>query len=350
MTKLSLKHIRRENARLVLEAIARKKHITKLEISEETGLSLMTAGKLVSVLGAGGLIMRAKSVSNKAGRHAEVFKVRHDWLIPVFEIASRVFKFYITDLEGNVVEKIEYRCTDSSLYVANEFISFLRMTLDILKSRYRNKKALGVGVSIAGFYDAENDKIVSSMIPELSSIKLMQNISKIFKQKNIVIDNANRLCATGLIKTHKNYRDLTISCLSVGDSIECTTSDKGKLIFGKNNIAGRLGDLPYIPAMTFSNYLINAENVEDIFSPIVDLLKFTSVAYDPDIIYLCSDKFYFTPTFKDRLYSSLSTGMRWPNNKAPELVAVNSGTIESLNAIISRVIENWLDELLAIEE
>ena len=88
MAKLSLHQIRRENAQLVLEAIARKKNITKLEISEETGLSLMTVGKLVSALNTGGIISKSMSESQKVGRHAEIFRVRHDWLIPVFEIAG----------------------------------------------------------------------------------------------------------------------------------------------------------------------------------------------------------------------------------------------------------------------
>ncbi len=350
MARLSLKSIRRENARLVLEAIARKKHITKLEISEETGLSLMTAGKIVSVLGAGGIIMRGKSTEQKAGRRAEVFRIRHDWLIPVFEIASRIFKFYITDLEGNVLDKIEYRCTDSPMYVSNEFVSFLKKAVELLKGHYKNKHALGIGVSVAGIYDAENDKIISSMMPELSSLKLMNNISKIFKQSNVVIDNANRLCAAGLIESDKNYRERSFACLSVGDSIECTTCDAGTYICGANNLAGRLGDIPYAPGLTYANFMRDARYADDVFSPILDLLKFIAVAYDPDKIYLCSDKFVFSPPLKDRLYSSLCTEMRWANDRRPELSVINSGTLESLNAIISRVIENWLDSLLDGEE
>ncbi len=42
MARITLKSIKRENARKVLDAIARKSCITKLEISEETNLSLMT--------------------------------------------------------------------------------------------------------------------------------------------------------------------------------------------------------------------------------------------------------------------------------------------------------------------
>jgi len=350
MPRLSLKTIRRENARAVLEAIARKKFITKLEISEETGLSLMTAGKIVSLLGAGGIIMHGKSIIQKAGRRAEVFKIRHDWLIPVFEIASRVFKFYITDLEGNIIDKLEYRCSDSPMYISNEFISFLRTTLELLKSRYKNRKALGIGVSVSGVYDAENDRIISSMMPELSSLKLMHNISKIFKQTNVVIDNANRLCAQGLIEGNKNYAERTISCLSVSDSIECTTCDRGSYIVGSNNLAGRLGDLPYTPGLTYANFMRDAKETDDVFSPVLDLLKNISVSYDPEIIYLCSDKFTFTPQTKDKLFSSLKNEMRWVNNNAPELIVVNSSSLESVSGIISRVIGNWLDSLLSSNE
>lgn len=344
MAKLSLKAMKREHARMVLEAIARKKHITKLEISEETGLSLMTVGKIVNMLGASGIILHGKNVLQKAGRRAEVFRIRKDWLIPVFEISSRVFKFYITDLEGNVLDKVEYRCVDGPQYISNEFIHFLTQTLELLRNGYKNQKALGIGVSIAGVYDLKNDCILSTMVPELSSLKLMQNIKKIFKQKNIVIDNANRLSAAGIIEQIKGYENRCISCLTVGDSIECTTSDHGMYLRG-GNIAGRLGDLPYAPGFSYANFLRDAVSTADITNPIVDLLKIVAAAYDPDTIYLCSSKFHFTPMDTKRLASSLQNGMLWPHS-APELVCVHAAELESMSGIISRVIGNWLDSIL----
>lgn len=346
MARLSLHHIKRENARLVLEAISRKKYITKLEISEETGLSLMTVGKLVSALYKGGIISKGMSDSQKVGRRAEIFRIRHDWLIPIIEISGRVFKFIITDLEGTVIDKLEYRCSDEPMYISNEFVSFLNKTLEILKSKYKHKKALGIGIAICGIYDADKDRIVSSMIPELSSLKIMHNITKIFKMTNVVIDNANRLAAAGLIEGTENFESKTISCLTVNDSIECTSFDKGKYISGSNNVAGRLGDLPYSLGTTFANYMRIAQNVDDVYSPVVDLLKTIVISYDPELIYLISDKFVFYPQIKDRIYYSLVNGMLWPNDKRPELIAVNSNTLESVSAIISRVIGNWLDKLL----
>ena len=92
---LKLSDIKKDNTRKVLDAIARKKYISKLEISEITGLSLMTVGKIVNSLGACGIITRSKNTSQKAGRHAELLRIRHDWLIPVFEIASDIYKLGI---------------------------------------------------------------------------------------------------------------------------------------------------------------------------------------------------------------------------------------------------------------
>ena len=341
----SLYSIKKDNTRLVLEAIARSSSITKLEISEETSLSLMTVGKITSSLVEKGLIVHEKNISQKAGRRAEVYKVRHDWLIPMFEISSRVFKFYITDLKGKVIDKITYKSSNDPQYISNEFVSFLKKTLELLRERYKNKKALGIGVSIAGVYDAENDCIRSSMLNELASIKLMGNITKLFKNKNIVIENSNRLCAAGIIESLEDYKNITVSCLSLGDTIECTTCERGVYLSGSGNLAGRLGDIPYSPGVTYANFIKEAKDPDFVTDPALDLLKIAAVAYAPDVIYLCSDKFSFTPGAIKRLGSSLNTSMIWPKNP-PELRYVHSTELESLSAIISRVIGNWLDDAL----
>lgn len=345
MTTVSLHSIKRAHTLAVLKEIARKKHITKLEISEETGLSLMTVGKITSILGANGIITHGKNISQKAGRRAEVFSIRHDWLIPMFEISSHVFKFYITNLEGEVLDKVICRVSPVPQQISGEFVVFMQKTLSLLKNGYKNKKCLGIGVSVAGIYDSENDCIISSMIPELSSIKLMHNINKIFNNKITVIENANRLCAAGIIEWQTDYKEKTISCLTVSETIECTTCDKGKYISGNRNLAGRLGDIPYSPGVTYANFIRNAADGSFVEDPILDLLKIVSVAYSPDTIYLCSDKFSFIPATIKRIESALHTSMIWPD-KPPELKYVHSTELESLGAVISRVIERWLDEIL----
>ena len=61
----SLYSIKKDNTRLVLEAIARSGSITKLDISEQTALSLMTVGKITSTLVETGIIVHEKNMSQK---------------------------------------------------------------------------------------------------------------------------------------------------------------------------------------------------------------------------------------------------------------------------------------------
>lgn len=62
MAKITLSLIKRDHVRVVLEAIARKKHITKQEIAALTGLSLVTVGKITDTLGEAGIIVHGKNV------------------------------------------------------------------------------------------------------------------------------------------------------------------------------------------------------------------------------------------------------------------------------------------------
>lgn len=183
MATITLKAIKLENVKAVLNAIAGERQMTKLEVSKETGLSLMTVGKITSILSAEGLLARSKSTGQTAGRRAEIFKLRQDWLIPVFDLSTTNFKFFVATPKGEILDKVEYPCTTEPQYTTSEFIRFLSLTLDMLKKKYTKRHAIGIGVSICGVYNADSDQILSTMQPELASIKLMQNITKIFKQK-----------------------------------------------------------------------------------------------------------------------------------------------------------------------
>ena len=345
MAKITLKSIKQENAKAVLNAIAQKQYCTKLEISKETGLSLMTVGKIVSVLSSEGLLSRNKITSQSVGRRAEVFKLRQDWLIPIFDLSTKNFKFFVTTLRGEILDKVEYSCTVEPQYTAGEFVRFLSLTLDMLKKKYEKHRALGVGVSISGIYDAERDRILSTMQPELADIKLMRNISKMFKQKNIIIANTNRLCAVSVIESTEQYKNRCIACLTINESIECTVCENGIYLQGANDLAGKFGDLPYAPYLTYANFFKNAQSLRDITDPLIDLLKIVIVAYDPDLLYFCSQKFTLTPKIFKTIENALFPTTIWKNTK-PALTPVYTSEAETLNEIVTRIIENWADSIM----
>ena len=345
MAKITLSLIKRDHVRVVLEAIARKKHITKQEIAALTGLSLVTVGKITDTLGEAGIIVHGRNVQQKVGRRAEVLRVRQDWAIPVYDLSGTTFRFYITSLDGKIIDKAEFPRSADAQYVSADFVRFLKLTLGLLRRNYRNHKLPGVGVAIPGAYDAENDRIISTMMPEMGDLKLLRNFRKIFKDADIVIDNASRLCAAGLIEALPDYKQRTITCISFGDSIECTTCDRGEYPRGAHNLAGRLGDLPYVSGVTYTNFLHDALSTSVILEPALEIIRTAAIAYDPEEIYICSNRFSFSPDevlrMQNRLAASVGIGA-YP----PKLHAVYNPEMEAMSGIISRVIGNWLDSMI----
>lgn len=345
MAKITLSLIKRDHVRVVLEAIARKKHITKQEIAVLTGLSLVTVGKITDTLGEAGIIVHGKNVQQKVGRRAEVLRVRQDWAIPVYDLSGTTFRFYITSLDGKIIDKAEFPRSADAQYVSADFVRFLKLTLGLLRRNYRNHKLPGVGVAIPGAYDAENDRIISTMMPEMGDLKLLRNFRKIFKDADIVIDNASRLCAAGLIEALPDYKQRTITCISFGDSIECTTCDRGEYPRGAHNLAGRLGDLPYVSGVTYTNFMHDALSTSVILEPALEIIRTAAIAYDPEEIYICSNRFSFSPDevlrMQNRLAASVGIGA-YP----PKLHAVYNPEMEAMSGIISRVIGNWLDSMI----
>lgn len=345
MAKITLSLIMRDHVRVVLEAIARKKHITKQEIAALTGLSLVTVGKITDTLGEAGIIVHGKNVQQKVGRRAEVLRVRQDWAIPVYDLSGTTFRFYITSLDGKIIDKAEFPRSADAQYVSADFVRFLKLTLGLLRRNYRNHKLPGVGVAIPGAYDAENDRIISTMMPEMGDLKLLRNFRKIFKDADIVIDNASRLCAAGLIEALPDYKQRTITCISFGDSIECTTCDRGEYPRGAHNLAGRLGDLPYVSGVTYTNFMHDALSTSVILEPALEIIRTAAIAYDPEEIYICSNRFSFSPDevlrMQNRLAASVGIGA-YP----PKLHAVYNPEMEAMSGIISRVIGNWLDSMI----
>ena len=345
MAKITLSLIKHDHVRVVLEAIARKKHITKQEIAALTGLSLVTVGKITDTLGEAGIIVHGKNVQQKVGRRAEVLRVRQDWAIPVYDLSGTTFRFYITSLDGKIIDKAEFPRSADAQYVSADFVRFLKLTLGLLRRNYRNHKLPGVGVAIPGAYDAENDRIISTMMPEMGDLKLLRNFRKIFKDADIVIDNASRLCAAGLIEALPDYKQRTITCISFGDSIECTTCDRGEYPRGAHNLAGRLGDLPYVSGVTYTNFMHDALSTSVILEPALEIIRTAAIAYDPEEIYICSNRFSFSPDevlrMQNRLAASVGIGA-YP----PKLHAVYNPEMEAMSGIISRVIGNWLDSMI----
>lgn len=346
MQRISVRDIRLENMQAVFQEIALSGHTSKREIAEATGLSLVTVGKIVSALCRAGILTKAQASSHVPGRPAERFTFQHNAAIPIFDLSCRTFRFSLYTATGERIDEVCYRFSSDPQFCNAAFIRFLQRTLQFLKANYPRLRILGVGVIVPGVYEKVTDRIFSTMIPELSEIKPLQNIEKIFKTGNIIVDNAARLSAESLFRTVEGKEDKTLCCLTVNDSVECAVAERGHFLTGASKLAGRLGDLPHGSLGTLSDYIAGAVDAVDIEEPLLALLQIAALAYDPEVLFLLSSRFRFPQEMKERLAARLAASFVW-RGAPPRLAIYNTDLAERQQSLCLRILDAWF--LLHIE-
>ena len=341
MRKISLHDIRLENMLAVFREIALGDKVTKKEIALATSLSLVTVGKITSALYYGGILQKRTEKRGDLGRPAEVFKLRTDAAVPIFDLSARTFRFALYTPAGEPIDEVRYAFPADPQFCPSAFVRFLQLTLRFLRDNHKQLRVLGVGVVISGVYDEENDRILSTMLPELRAVKPLQNIKKIFKTDNIFVENAARLSAESVFSSVEDRESKTLCAISVNDGVEVAAAEGGRFLRGASGLAGRLGDLPYGSVGTVADHIAGAADADAIEDVLLFLLKTATLAYDPDILFLLSSRFYLNEAQKDRLTSRLHAGLLWANKK-PALAVCNTDLAERRQALCLRILNNWL--------
>lgn len=101
MSHQSLDGIRRENIKSIFACICEREKISRHEISEATGLSLMTVGKMTDVLCERGVIEYERSETTSVGRKAKSIRLSSELYELVCEIAGDAVKVSFRDLSLN---------------------------------------------------------------------------------------------------------------------------------------------------------------------------------------------------------------------------------------------------------
>lgn len=99
MAEQSLDGIRRESIRRIFSCIRKNKNVSRHRISEETGLSLMTVGKITDMLSLRGVVVCEKKNGGGVGRKAESISVSGELFAAVIEISRHDTNVFFLDFE-----------------------------------------------------------------------------------------------------------------------------------------------------------------------------------------------------------------------------------------------------------
>lgn len=190
--------LRKENIEAVFYAVAEGKCATRTEISDKTGISVVTVGKAIEEFLDRGVFIQRASQSKSVGRHANRVILNKTKQFSVIDITNKNFKATCFDLALGITYRYRYEYLDDFDYADNLGAFLNRVKAHMLDNK--NNSYFANYFIIPGTYDKQNDVIVNSGNNELENMHIQAYLQKrVDMSINKVTDNitsAVRHCQT----------------------------------------------------------------------------------------------------------------------------------------------------------
>ena len=158
MEKYSLGSIKRDSIRRVFSCIKKSELISRLEISKEIGLSLMTVGKIADALADKNIIIQQKGTTGSVGRKASYISLNKDNFALVLDFSDKTPSFAIVNIAGEVLysESFEYDTVRGGEIITKSFFDRAKTYTDM---NYLLDPCMGVGVIVDDGYTESVGKV-----------------------------------------------------------------------------------------------------------------------------------------------------------------------------------------------
>lgn len=241
MNNISLKSIKYESIKAIFTSIADSEKISRASISEKTDLSLVTVGKIADALLDLNVICQVKEIKPQAGRRAGLLSVNKDKFAVILDITSYDFCIAVLNLQLCLVEHTRYTYKPNISYIDN-LHAFFTEALAFVNRRFQIDDCFGVAVALPGPYNSETDSSAANRIPELSSVRIRNIVSRYFIDVPLLIDSQINAAAKSNISHVDGYKGKNILYWYVSPGYVCGAyTVGGELILGKDSHACDFG-------------------------------------------------------------------------------------------------------------
>ncbi len=194
MKKYSLGSIKRDSIRRVFAAIRKKELISRLEISQEIGLSLMTVGKIADALADKGVIIQQKGTTGTVGRKASYISLDRDNFALVLDLSEKTPSFAIVNICGEVLyaESFDTSASSDGNTALRGFFERAKTYSDM---NHLLDPCMGVGIVV----DASFGEAVGKVTVNGEKVSLEKHFLSVFKKDPAVILTSVRAKAAARI-------------------------------------------------------------------------------------------------------------------------------------------------------
>ena len=238
--------VRLYNERLILSLMRRQRHLSKIEVARQTGLSVQTASAIVNQLQADGLLKRETPQRGKVGQPTVPFSLDPEGAFSLgLKIGRRSCDLVLVDFAGSLRERVHetfaYPQPGPTLdFVARALPALIRS----LSSRQR-ARLTGLGVATPFYlwnWGAEVGAPAGAM-DVWRNIDIRSEIAPLCPVPVILCNDASSACAAEFF-FGESWRHHDFLYFFLGSFIGGGVVIDGALFTGRTGTAGALGPIP----------------------------------------------------------------------------------------------------------
>ncbi len=347
MENISLRSIKLESIKSIFRSISSADSISRATVSEETGLSLMTVGKVADALLTLRVITQVKETKSSAGRRAGLLSVNPDNYAFILDLTSHRFTATVINMRLDVVEKYKYSYRPDASFADNLSI-FLGECRIFLSRNFRLDKCIGCGVSVPGPYFEETDHVRCDTSDEWRDIAVGKMVRETLHPSLFCIDASYNAAAMSNISGIPDAREKMILYWFIGDDGICgTIVSRGEIVRGAHNAAGNFGQMIVARGVTLSEAIKPSATMQANAFELAKAIHNVMHAVDPDRIILECEMYRNDPDeFVDMVRSTLSENFAHTSETVPELTSSACKYRHSHRGLTIRLREMWLTDLV----
>jgi glucokinase-like ROK family protein len=356
------------NKAILLREIRSRGPISRATLSEITNISKPTVTKLVDSLIRDNLVRKVGVVNSTKNRGKPPllveFNAKSGYVIGCMLEVSRI-KTVLADLDAHILarEEVDIPEGDTRDVIIEKMLSTFSNVLK--KARKTRQDLLGIGIGIPGIVDSENNRVM--FIPHLPGW-IDVDLGRILERKmkaNVFMDNECRVQALAEKWFGSGIGVNNFVCIETGVGIGSGIISGGRLIRGRNNIAGEVGHMTINPdgplcycggkgcweTMASTGRLIDITVMRLKDNP--DSAVYKAVNGDPktltlDIIFKAADeKDKFAMDILEEIGYWLGLGIaNVISNLDPELVIIHGEMIQGGELLLRKIKDTVKDKIL----
>ena len=343
MERINLSSIKKESVRAIFNAITGKDQISRAEIAEITGLSLMTGGKVVDALLERHVIIQSKEIKNMAGRRAGLVSLNTDKFFMIIDLTSRNMSMTVMNIALNIVDKIVYEYNSDFYYEENLYIFMKNVKIYVLR-HLDMAEAAGVGVVLPGTYLSKDDTVESSRVPELSKTHVRAIIEDVLRYPVGMLEKDVLTAASSNMADLEKESVRSVAYVCIGETISGALISGGEILQGREAYAGDIGRMPAEDGSTLQA-LFEARGLrEETVSELARALAYEITLFDPDIVLIENCTGSKMEQMKPYLVNRICRVSGMTQEHLPEIRILESGVRHAYRGLAIRMRSTWIQK------